>query len=155
MGFKIIEVWEASKPVTFGDIDQYDFFLNKDGDLCQKKIVSDQSSCDYINAICWSDGAAGYSHYSDDHVVVPVDVEIRWSRKGYAGPTGGSNKNRSIDDIVLGIAEHHRRHPDHGVSCACMDEYVRELRLMTQFPGNRYVQDRIDMVMRQVIDGRR
>lgn len=68
-----------------------------------------------------------------------------------------------IEELVEAIARHHFENPDHGLGCACMDEWIRQLRNITSIgsrvePGmdvaeNRYqnlrCQNRIDYVMAQ------
>lgn len=51
--------------------------------------------------------------------------------------------------IVIAIVQHHDAHPDHGIDCACMDEFVRKLREMTGIP---HAQQRIDYILRKVVE---
>lgn len=35
---------------------------------------------------------------------------------------------RSLEEIVKDLTDHERDNPTHGVSCVCMDKYIREVR---------------------------
>lgn len=51
--------------------------------------------------------------------------------------------------ILRNIEHHHVAHPDHGINCACMDEYVRLLRNLTV---STVAQRRIDYVLRKAVE---
>lgn len=56
-----------------------------------------------------------------------------------------------LSEIILMIKKHHRENRDHGINCACMDEWIRELRRATSAIDSQ-MQSRIDYVIRAAID---
>ena len=38
------------------------------------------------------------------------------------------DETRPVAEIFSDIVEHGREHPDHGYNCACLDQYLRELK---------------------------
>lgn len=60
---------------------------------------------------------------------------------------------RLITEIVADIVQHHRRYPNHGLDCACMDKYIQEVRLLTESNEPvRSFQNRIDYVIRSAMN---
>ena len=60
------------------------------------------------------------------------------------------NQEMSVSEIIHMIVEHHMSHPDHGIDCACMDEWIRRIRLATKCKDHA-LQMRIDYVFRSAI----
>jgi hypothetical protein len=58
-----------------------------------------------------------------------------------------------LKEILLKINIHHFNYPDHGVNCACMDNYIREIRQMTK-ASTMDVQLRVDHVLRAALENR-
>lgn len=42
---------------------------------------------------------------------------------------------RHIQQIVDDMVQHARKNPDHGMNCACKDEYIREARALIHDAG--------------------
>jgi hypothetical protein len=60
-----------------------------------------------------------------------------------------------LEGLLHEIVQHHRNEPDHGINCACMDEFIRQFRRMTEAPVDRGEQRRVDYVILAAVNGRR
>lgn len=58
-----------------------------------------------------------------------------------------------VDDLVAEIVRHHRENPTHGIDCACMDAYIREVRKATNV-DHPIMQSRVDYVLRKATENR-
>lgn len=59
----------------------------------------------------------------------------------------------NVEIILISIAKHSELHPDHGIYCACMDRFIQHIRRLTTSADPK-VQQRIDYVLRTVVNGR-
>ncbi len=61
----------------------------------------------------------------------------------------------TFDQLIHEITQHERNNPTHGINCACMDDYIRKFREMSEAPISRREQQRVDYVIRTAVDNRR
>lgn len=64
-----------------------------------------------------------------------------------------SQHHHALNEMLVSIAAHHGAYPDHGLDCACMDKFIQQFRIMTTV-GDKRLQQRIDYVLRKVINSR-
>ena len=65
-----------------------------------------------------------------------------------------TNIDRSdLREILLLIQLHHNDNPDHGLNCACLDEWIGQIRRMTTV-SDKGAQRRIDYVLRSACENR-
>ncbi len=59
----------------------------------------------------------------------------------------------TVEDVLEWVRVHSRTHPTHGINCACLDQCIRELRVMTrcEFPNEQL---RVDYVLRTALENR-
>ena len=56
-----------------------------------------------------------------------------------------------LREIIVLIEIHHKNNPDHGLDCACMDHFIRQLREMFKATSSD-CQSRVDYVLRSAVD---
>lgn len=56
-----------------------------------------------------------------------------------------------LREILLLVEIHHKKHPDHGLDCACMDKHIQQIRKLFQASDPIY-QRRVDYVLRSAIE---